>query len=185
MKKIRGSKFFLIAALAFALGGCGTKANKNVVASQEGNSQNTQTESDEQGVLAATGFHIKAPVDATKVQYSFYSDEKMAQVTYQKDDIDWSYRVKASLELEDISGMNYEWIVSEEGLVSGKKAIYMGYSDMAEGSEYIDDVNYVQVVIWYDDLAGVSCSLSASGSNLDGMDIQVYAEQIYESLQEK
>lgn len=109
----------------------------------------------------------------------------MAQVTYQKDNIDWTYRIKESSEAEDISGMNYEWNVSEEGIVAGKKALYLVYSDAKENSETIDGTYYVQVVNWYDDVAGVSYSLSASGKDLKGMDIQVYAEQIYEPLQKE
>lgn len=147
--------------------------------------ENQWTESNEQGVLEATGYSIKAPGDAIEVNYSFCADEKMAQVNYQKDGINWTYRIKASSEAEDISGMNYEWNVSEEGTVSGKKAIYMGYSDAKEGSDFIDDVKYIQVVNWYDALTGVSYSLSASGTDLNGMDIQVYAEQIYDPLQKE
>ena len=146
---------------------------------------NPWIESDEQGVLEATGYAIKAPEDATEVYYSFCTDDNMAQVIYQKDSIDWTYRIKATTEADDISGMYYEWNVSEEGTVSGKNAIYMGYSDATEDSEYIDDVEYAQVVNWYDDVAGVSYSLAASGSDLNGIDIQVYAEQIYEPLQEE
>ena len=144
---------------------------------------NPWTETDEKGVLEATGFSIKAPEDATDVYYSFCEDENMAQVIYLKDGADWTYRIKATSEAEDISGMYYEWVFTDEGMVSGKKAVYMGYSDATEDSEYIDDVNYVQVVNWYDDVAGVSYSLSACGNDLNGMDIQVYAEQIYEPLQ--
>lgn len=147
--------------------------------------ENPWTESDEKGVLEATGYNVKAPEDATEVHYSFCANEKMAQVTYQKDNIDWTYRIKESTEAEDISGMNYEWNVSEEGTVSGEKAIYMGYSDAKEGSDFIDDVKYIQVVNWYDVLTGVSYSLSASGNDLNGMDIQVYAEQIYDPLQKE
>lgn len=58
----------------------------------------------------------------------------------------------------------------------------MGYSEAKEDSEYIDDLYCVHVVNWYD--AGLSYSLSACGYDLNGMDIQVYAEQIYEASQE-
>lgn len=192
IKLTRSSKILLVLTLSLALLGCGGKDNNPAEILEGAEKQdknvaieNPWTESDEKGVLEATGYNVKAPEDATEVRYSFCTDEKMAQVTYQKDNIDWTYRIKASSEAEDISGMNYEWNVSEEGTVSGKKAIYMGYSDAKEGSDFIDDVKYIQVVNWYDDLTGVSYSLSASGNDLNGMDIQVYAEQIYESLQKE
>lgn len=192
IKLTRSSKILLVLTLSLALLGCGGKDNNPAEILEGAEKQdknvaieNPWTESDEKGVLEATGYNVKAPEDATEVHYSFCADEKMAQVTYQKDNIDWTYRIKESTEAEDISGMNYEWNVSEEGTVSGKKAIYMGYSDAKEGSDFIDDVKYIQVVNWYDDLTGVSYSLSASGNDLNGMDIQVYAEQIYESLQKE
>lgn len=192
IKLTRSSKIILVLTLSLALLGCGGKDNNPAEilegAEKQGENvavENPWTESDEKGVLEATGYNVKAPEDATEVRYSFCTDEKMAQVTYQKDNIDWTYRIKASSEAEDISGMNYEWNVSEEGTVSGKKAIYMGYSDAKEGSDFIDDVKYIQVVNWYDDLTGVSYSLSASGNDLNGMDIQVYAEQIYDPLQKE
>ena len=41
----------------------------------------------------------------------------------------------------------------------------------------------VQLVNWYDAVTGVTYSLSASGTDLDGMDLQVYAEAVYQPLQ--
>lgn len=140
---------------------------------------NPWIDTDEQGVLEATGHSIKAPEGASDVNYSYCVDDKMAQVTYMEDSINWTYRIKGTSALEDISGMYYEWNVSEDGMVSGKNAVYMSYSDAKEDSEYIDDVYYVQVVNWYDDETGDTYSLSASGNNLNGMDIQVYAEQLF------
>lgn len=140
---------------------------------------NPWTDSDEEGVLAATGSDMKAPEGAEGVYYSFMEESKMAQMTYTLDNISWVYRSMPTEALEDISGMNYEWVSTDEGTVSGREAVYMAYSDAEENAEYIDDVNYVQVVIWYDDAAGTSYSLSACGTDLNGMDIQVYAEQLF------
>lgn len=139
--------------------------------------------SDKQGVFDATGFTMDAPEGATDVNYSYMADGKLAQMTYVYEDADWVYRIQPTESLTDISGMNYTWVSDMPGKVSGMEAEYMGYSEHAEDSEYIDDMFFVQVVYWYDNIAGVTYSLSASGKNIDGMDIEVYAENLYSQVQ--
>lgn len=153
--------------------------------STEGNAAiaNPWTESDEGGVLAETGFDLQAPQNATDVKYSFMESSRLAQMTYQLDGASWVYRVQSASSLEDISGMNYEWTAAIDGSVSGRDAVYMSYVEQAENSEYIDGMNAVQVVNWYDEVTGTVYSLSASGPDLNGMDIQVYAEEVYDPLQ--
>ena len=100
MKKRCG--LIIILAL-LSLCGCGAeKANTATIA-------NPWTDSDEKGVLEATGFDLVAPEGATDVIYSYMEEDKMAQVTYNLDKASWVYRVKPANSLEDISGMNYEW----------------------------------------------------------------------------
>ena len=164
----------LVLTVILTLCGCGAKSEEVSTSLA-----NPWTDADEEGVLAATGFDLVAPEGATDVHYSFMDEDKLAQMTYSMDNISWVYRVKAANELEDISGMNYEWVVTEEGTVSGREAIYMAYSDASEDTEYLDSVQYVQVVNWYDVVPGVTYSLSASGNAVNGMDIQVLAEQIF------
>ena len=144
---------------------------------------NPWTESDKQGVLDATGFEMTAPEGATDVAYSYMKDSKMAQMTYKLDGADWTYRIQPANELTDISGMNYEWTSKDDGKVKGLEAKYLTYSDAKEGQDTIDGANGVQVVNWYDPAAGVTYSLSATGNDLNGMDIQVYAENVYVPLQ--
>lgn len=143
------------------------------------NIANPWTTTDKQGVLDATGFNMEEPDGATDVDYSYMAEGKMAQLTYVYEGADWVYRIQPTEALTDISGMNYTWISDMAGEVSGLEAKYMGYSEQDEESEYIDDMFFVQVVNWYDDAKGVTYSLSASGKNIDGMDIQVYAENLY------
>ena len=174
MKKRCG--LIIILAL-LSLCGCGAeKANTATIA-------NPWTDSDEKGVLEATGFDLVAPEGATDVIYSYMEEDKMAQVTYNLDNASWVYRVKPANSLEDISGMNYEWKYNDNGTVSGREAVYMAWSDAPENAEYIDSTQSVQVVNWYDVVPGVTYSLSASGTDLNGMDIQVFAEQLFVPLQ--
>lgn len=162
----------LILLLVVALSGCSRREANTAVA-------NPWVASDLAGVLEATGFEINVPKDAFDVKYSYESTGKMAQATYVLDDKDWVYRIKETPELEDISGMYYDWTVSEEGTVSQRPAVFMGYSD----SKSTDSVDGVWVVNWYDVVTGVSYSLSVTGADLNGMDIQVYAEEIFAPLQ--
>lgn len=124
VKLVRCSKAILILTLAFVLCGCNTSKNDNADEAEKNVSvANPWIESNEEGVLEATGHSIKAPEGATEVCYSYCTEDKMAQVTYIKDGKDWTYRIKASSDLEDVSGMYYDWAVSDEGTVSGKKAV--------------------------------------------------------------
>lgn len=139
---------------------------------------NPWTQSDEQGVAEATGFDIAAPEGASDVSYSYMAEGKMAQMTYVLDEINWTYRIQMADALSDISGMAYEWTGEEEGTVSDREAMYYAYSAPEDGTE-----NDIQVVNWYDAVTGVAYSLSASAKDLDGMDIQAYAESLYAPLQ--
>ena len=135
---------------------------------------NPWTESDEQGVAEATGFDMVAPEGATDVVYSYMSEDGLAQMCYVLDGAEWTYRIQMADELTDISGLYYTWDSELEGTVSDREAVYYGYAG---------DDGYVQLVNWYDAVTGVTYSLSASGDDLDGMDIQVFAENIYVPLQ--
>lgn len=129
--------------------------------------------------VETTGVDMKAPEGATDVNYSYKAEEQLSELTYVYEGADWVYRIQPTEAIKDISGMNYDWISETPGKVSDMEAEYKGYSEQAEDSEYIDDMFFVQVVNWYDDEAGVTYSLSASGKNIDGMDIGVYAEKHY------
>ena len=167
----------IILVIALCLVGCGVQLGN--IASMA----NPWTESDENGVLSATGFDLIAPEGATDVHYSYMQETRMAQLTYSLDSASWVYRVQEANSLEDISGMNYEWKYTDNGTVSGREAVYMAWSDAPENAEYIDSTQSVQVVNWYDVVPGVTYSLSASGTDLNGMDIQVFAEQLFVPLQ--
>ncbi len=141
---------------------------------------NPWTESDEQGVLEATGFELKAPEGAAEVNYSYLQESNMAQMTYVLDDISWTYRMEPADELTDISGIYQDWTDEDksEGTVSGREAVYYGY---IAGDDSND--KDIQLVNWYDAVTGVTYSLSAMAEDLDGMDIQAYAEALYAPLQ--
>ncbi|MCR4843078.1 MAG: hypothetical protein K5840_07450, partial [Eubacterium sp.] len=74
----------------------------------------------------------------------------------------------------DISGYNYAWENEEEGEVSGLSAVIKSATD---GDQQVRVINWVDVV------PGLSFSLATTGSDLDGLDIEVIAEQVYVCVQ--
>lgn len=182
MKKVFAKKMSLI-ILCGLLTGCGTP---NIVeqSTESLGIANPWTTTDKQGVLEATGFAMAAPIDATEVVYSYMNTDtgegKLAQMKYTINQTQWIYRMQSTDALTDISGMAYQWDVEFEGEVAGYEAVYYAYSDASPEQETIDDVFCVHVVNWYDTTNAVTYSLSATGTDLNGMDIQVYAERLLE-----
>ena len=167
--------------LAVSVCGCGAKSDANISAKEtEGNTEiaNPWTDSDRGGVLDATGFDLSVPEGAENVAYSYMQEESLAQVSYVLDGNEWTYRVRPTEHLEDLSGMCYEWDIEEDGAVGDMEAKIYAYSEADEDSEFIDDVFSVHVVNWYDDVEKATHSLSVSGKNLDGLDIQAVAEKM-------
>lgn len=211
MKKKLVLALTMMAVSALAMNGCGSSAgqgdskeeqsvevtsislepkeestNTSTAQSEESTAQTTEStelanpwiESDWQGVITATGFDMTAPDGATNVTYSYMSESGTAQMSYELDGEQWSYRIQPADELTDISGMNYDWDGVIDDQVAGCEA--KDYSYVGENHNTTGDV---QVINWYDAVTGVTYSLSATGTDLDGMDIQVYAENLYAPLQ--
>ena len=179
MKKKLALMLTLTVLSAALLAGCGSKTEQDSSTDGEQTQEiaNPWTETDEQGVLDATGFDMVAPDGATDVSYSYMADGGMAQMAYELDGASWLYRMQLTDGLTNISGMEYGWTTEVEGGILGMAANFYAYTTEDESQ------NDVQLAVWYDALTGVSYSLSASGEDLSGMDIQAYAESIYTSLQ--
>lgn len=178
-----------VALSAAMMVGCSSSSVASSSASQSAESAsasasteiaNPWTESDREGVAAATGFDMAAPDEAEDVSYSYMSDGSMAQMCYTLYGASWTYRMQFADELTDISGCYYDWTLTEEGTVSGLEAVYYDYTDGDLNKVEFDDV---QVVNWYDAVAGVTYSLCATSPDLNGLDIQVCAENLYTPLQ--
>lgn len=143
------------------------------------NVENPWVETNREGVIAATGINIYAPSEATDIQYSFMNTCDMAQVTYSYNGCDWTFRKQKTDMYIDISGLYYDWVYQDSVMVSGKEGMIYSYVEDADDSGMIDNLFGIQLVNWYDDSTGISYSLSASGKDLNGMDIQVFAENLF------
>lgn len=139
---------------------------------------NPWTESDKQGVAEATGFEMAAPDGASEVSYSYMSENGLAQMSYVSDGAKWTYRIQTADELTDISGISIEWSDKTEGNVAGREAIFYSYSNSSD-----ETADEIKLATWYDMVTGVSYSLSVSGKELSGIDMQKYAENLYAPLQ--
>ena len=85
-------------------------------------------------------------------------------------------RIKPSAEFEDISGMYYDWTATDD-------TWKVGYCD-AKAMSYISETeDDAMVVLWYDVVPGLMYSISATSGDLDGLDLSVYAEQVYIPVQ--
>lgn len=178
------------------LAGCGTNGALEVdgpdaiitIAENEDGSdvtvgiENPWVITDKDGVIEATGLNIYAPEDASNALYSYLKTSDLAQVTFTYEGYDdWTFRMQKTDMLMDISGLYYEWAYQDSAEVSGKEAMLYSYVDDADASGMIDDLSGVQLINWYDDSTGITYSLSVSGKDLNGMDIQVIAENLFET----
>lgn len=139
---------------------------------------NPWVDSDKAGVLEATGFDIAAPAEATNVAYSYMPSTGMAQLNYTMENAMWVYRMQPADALEDISGIYCEWNYTGETKIAGMDAMEYGYASDPEGG-FIDDMEYTRVINWYDAQNKVTYSLSVIGTDLNGMDTAVYAENLF------
>ncbi len=183
MKKKLISVLTAVTLLVMLLAGCGSSAGQETPSTAAPTEQTTElanpwTESDEQGVAAATGFDMVAPDGAADVSYSYMADGAMAQMTYKLDGARWIYRIQMTDVLTDISGMEYEWLEETDCSVAGREAVYYGYTAVDRNA-----AASVQLVNWYDIVTGVTYSLSASGKELGNTEMLAYAESLYAPLQ--
>lgn len=127
--------------------------------------------------MVPNGF--SAPEGATNVVWSMMQDgdEPLVQMTFDLDELSFTAREQnTSDETADISGMNYEWTVSEEIQLAN----WAGGEMTGTYSRYVSDSEYADLCTWYDVETGASYSLSVVAPDLDGFDLQAVAEAIYD-----
>ena len=140
---------------------------------------NPWVDSDRAGVLEATGFDMEAPEGSVNVIYSYMPSEGMAQMNYIFENVMWIYRIKPAETLEDISGMHFEWNYTGETKISGMDAMEYSYVSGEQEGDYIDDLDCIRVINWFDAKNKVTYSLVVMGGNLNGMDTNVFAEDLF------
>ncbi len=198
MKKQIVMAMLAMTLAATSLTGCGASTSDDAAATETTTSSATSdaddataeedtqianpwTETDQTGLLKATGYTMTPPEDASDVAYSYMAESGLAQMTYTTDnDTDWTYRIQAADKLTDISGISTTWDYEGQATVAGLDGKDYSCGDINE-----DNVDHYQMIQWYDAVTGTTYSLAAhSLHDLGGMDIQAVAESIYQPLQQ-
>ena len=132
---------------------------------------NPWTETDVQGVLDAVGMTFGIPEGARDIGYSLLRDERLAEMRFTWDGMDYVARIKPAAGFEDISGLYFDpWDIEEACEVRQCEGVVRRTRD---GGQTVD------LCLWYDAGAGIMYSVTAGGEDLDGFDIQAAAEQLY------
>lgn len=133
---------------------------------------NPWTATDREGILQSLGFSMDAPEGAKNVSYQMNESEGLGEMSfsYGEPELEYTYRMKAAVEFEDISGLNYNWSLEESGAVS--------YCD-AKLYRTNSDGKTIDLCLWFDAAPGMMYSLSTSDEDLDGFDITAIADQIF------
>lgn len=130
-----------------------------------------------EAVLEATGFALKAPAEAVNIAYSYNTEAGMAQLNYNLDDAMWVYRMQHTEALEDISGIYCEWDYVGDTTFGDMNAMEFSYvSDPTDDQPAAQDC--VRIFSWFDPQNKVTHCLAALGPDLNGLDIDVYAEKL-------
>ncbi len=126
-------------------------------------------------LMQVLGFEFGIPEGAENIRYAIIEDEGLAEMCFTWYEMDYTARMKATAEFEDISGLYYDvWDYEDDCTV--------GYCEGRVMRAH-DDAGMVDLCLWYDVAPGLMYSVSASGSDLDGFDIQAAAEALFAPLQ--
>ena len=126
-------------------------------------------------LLQTLGFGFGIPEGAENVSYAIIEDEGLAEMRFTWYDMDYTARMKAAVEFEDISGLYYDsWDYEDDCTV--------GYCE-GKVMRAHDDEGMVDLCLWYDVVPGIMYSVSAAGADLDGFDILAAAEALFVPVQ--
>nr|MCR5101920.1 hypothetical protein [Butyrivibrio sp.] len=140
---------------------------------------NPVTEITEEEAASLVANCFSAPEGSTNVVWSRIEDGEypLVQMSFELDGLEFTAREQVTLDEEkDISGMNYEWTVEDEGTLAN----WAGGAMPAKFYRFIGEDEYVDLCTWFDVEIGLSYSLGVADKNLDGFDIQAVAEALYD-----
>ena len=134
----------------------------------------------EEALRLASGVEFGVPEGAENVIYRWLESEGLAEMQFALDGDDYCARIKpAALEagqVEDISGLYYEWENVESVTIGG-------YCEGTLGQAQADGGRCVELCLWYDLVPGLMYSLSVNTADPDGLDLTAVAEMVYVSMQ--
>lgn len=134
---------------------------------------NPLQEGTKESVLEATGFSLTAPEGAQNVRYfTIYQEGSplIAEMRFEQDGKNYTYRMQASDKYTDISGFYYKWENESQGKV-----------------EYVDanlfwNAGKEGMILWYDVVPGVMYSLTVD-TGADPLSLCTMADLVFVPLQ--
>lgn len=164
-------KKLMALAMAALIALCGAAFSEGMVGLA-----NPWTDTSAEGILDELGLAFGVPAGATDVTYRMLADQKLAEMDFTWDGVQYTARIKPAATFEDISGMYYEWENPQEDFKVGDCAAWEARAT--------DDMGTVDLCMWYDAAPGLMYAVSArSEGDMDGFDILAAAEAIYEPVQ--
>ena len=135
---------------------------------------NPWEETDQEGFLNATGLSLAVPESAENVLYLVMPSEGLGEMQFSLNGLEYTARIKAAAEFEDISGLYYDWNREEDCKVS-----------YCEGKvlEAQDGEEIVSACMWFDVVPGVMYSLSTTAKDAETAQILTVAEAVFEPMQ--
>ena len=136
--------------------------------------ENPWVETDEEGFLEATGLSLAVPEGAENVLYLVMASDGLGEMQFSLNGLEYTARIKAAAEFEDISGLYYDWTSEEDCKIS-----------WCEGKicQAQDGEETVAACMWFDAVPGVMYSLSTVAEDAQAAQIQTVAEAVFEPMQ--
>ena len=134
---------------------------------------NPWEEMDAEKLKQVSGLSFGVPEGAENIVWRYLKSEGLAEMQFMLDGAEYCARVQPAVlqegEWMNISGMYFAWENEMDVEIRGCRGTL---GDARTGSE-----DMVELCQWYDEAAGLMYCLSVFGTDLDGLDLTVYAEQ--------
>lgn len=133
---------------------------------------NPMVEIDDDAKIADMSYGLVIPygVDYESIE-SYVIADSLLERRFTLDNVDFTARIEKADSYEDISGMYYDWTVTDE--------VSINSSCKGTCARYIGDDETVDLVTWYDVKNGANYSICAVAKDLDGFDIMAYVAAMY------
>lgn len=168
-KKITAALFIIGITMCVLLSGCGQKEENTDTPSAMPNPMEEVTD---ETMIEELSYGIKLPNGAQNIETYLISGE-LFERRFEMDGISYTFRTQKADAYEDISGMYYEWDVTDP--------VELGTFRSGDAMRAITEEETVDVVNWYDTSVNANFSLSAVAPDLDGYDILAIVYQMLEA----
>lgn len=125
-------------------------------------------------LVETLGLSFCVPTGAENVVYRMMESEAVAEMHFTLDDVEYTARIKPALELEDISGMHYEWGAAEPCEILWCPG---------EIRQINADGRNIALCLWYDVVPGLMYSVGAVAPEDVELDILAMANALFAPAQ--